>query len=469
MNLTQDTIAFKGSNTNAKFALYFDVYLFLNSTMKLFRLFAKFIVILVLFGFVILQASGQSQPINPPPASQKFPVAKPSSVSAPSNQSIIKIEVGAENTDQYLPLIRNKRVGIIANQTSTIGKQHLVDSLLRLGIKIVMVFAPEHGFRGDAANGAHIENGIDAKTGLPIVSLYGKNSKPSKSDLSKIDVLLFDIQDVGTRFYTFLTTLHYAMQACSEFGKPIILLDRPNPNGFYIDGPILKHGFESMVGVYPIPIVHGMTLAELAQMINGEGWLKDSMHPKIKSCKLTVIKCNNYNHNRSYELPIPPSPNLPNQNAIYLYPTLCLFEGSNMISVGRGTNKPFECFGAPWMKQGTYSFCPKNIPGKALNPPFLGDTCRGVLLNDFAQDFLISYNHLYIEWLVMLYDECQDQTKFFNAFFPKLAGSNLLQEQIKSGLKPSQIRQSWQDDIDRFIKLREPYLLYPFNASIGLY
>jgi uncharacterized protein YbbC (DUF1343 family) len=282
-----------------------------------------------------------------------------------------------------------------------------------------------------------------------------------------MDVVIFDIQDVGTRFYTYLTTLHYVMQACADNNKPLIVLDRPNPNGFYVDGPLLQPQLKSMVGVHPIPIVHGMTLGELAKMINTEGWLKDSIQPKRKACKLTVIPCSHYTHNRSYQLPVPPSPNLPTQNAIYLYPTLCLLEGTN-VSMGRGTDKPFECFGAPWLKQGTYSFVPRAIAGKSLTPPFLGDTCHGVLLSNFASEFIVSYKHLYIEWLVMLYQECPDKSKFFNSFFDKLAGTTMLKQQIIQGLKPSEIRDSWQADTEAFLKKRKPYLLYPFDPNLGL-
>lgn len=393
--------------------------------------------------------------------------AKPSAIINPATQNQLPIVTGAENTQAYLPLLRNKRIGVVANPTSLVGKTHLIDTLKALGLNISLVFAPEHGFRGDAENGAHIHSDIDLKTGLKISSLYGKNVKPSSTDMKSLDVVVFDIQDVGTRFYTYLTTLHYVMQACADNNKLLILLDRPNPNGFFIDGPVLEPQFKSMVGMHPIPIVHGMTLGELALMINGKGWLKDSIQPKRKPCKLNVIACSNYNHNRSYTLPIPPSPNLPTQNAIYLYPTLCLLEGI-AVSMGRGTEKPFECFGAPWLKQGTHTFIPKAIPGKSINPPFLGDTCHGVLLTDFASEFIISYKHIYIEWLTMLYQEAPDKNLFFNAFFDKLAGTATLRKQIIAGVKPNDIRESWRSKIDAFIALRQPYLLYSYDANIGL-
>lgn len=403
--------------------------------------------------------------VNKPSA--PYQQAKPSNIITPSNQQVLPIGVGAENLSAYLPLLKNKRIGIVANPTSRVGKTHLIDTLISLGIQITGVFAPEHGFRGDAENGAHIQNDVDPKTGIKIISLYGKHVKPTAEDLKNMDVLLFDIQDVGTRFYTYLSTLHYVMQACSDHNKSLILLDRPNPNGFYIDGPILQPHLKSMVGIHPIPIVHGMTLGELAKMINGEGWLKDSLQPKRKPCKLTVIACTHYTHNRSYTLPVAPSPNLPTQNAIYLYPTLCLLEGTG-VSMGRGTDKPFECFGAPWLKQGTYQFVPRAIAGKSLTPPFLGDTCHGVLLSNFANEFIISYKHLYIEWLLMLYQECPDKSKFFNAFFDKLAGTPELKAQIIQGKSPREIRDGWQVGLTDFEKKRKPYLLYPYDPNLGL-
>ncbi len=440
MNLTQDTTTFKGSSLHALVTI---------ALQTICGLFCPFLL---------------AQPAKPQAA---YNQAKPSNIIASNIQMMPAISVGAENTADYLTLLKNKRVGIVANPTSRIGNTHLIDSLKTLGINITGVFAPEHGFRGDAENGAHIHNDIDPKTGLKIISLYGKHVKPTADDLKNMDVVVFDIQDVGTRFYTYLTTLHYVMQACSDNNKPLVVLDRPNPNGFYVDGPVLESNLKSMVGVHPIPIVHGMTLGELAKMINGQGWLKDSTSPKRKSCKLTVIPCKNYTHNRSYQLPVSPSPNLPTQNAIYLYPTLCLLEGTP-VSMGRGTDKPFECFGAPWLKQGTYSFVPRAIPGKSLNPPYLGDSCHGVLLSNFASEFIVSYKHLYIEWLVMLYQECPDKSKFFNPFFDKLAGTPMLKQQIIQGLKPGEIRDSWQAGIDQFLALRKPYLLYPFDPNIGL-
>lgn len=268
------------------------------------------------------------------------------------------IQVGAEQTHLYLPILKDKKVAVVTNHTAILNKTHLVDTLLKVGIEVLKIFAPEHGFRGDAANGEHISNGKDEKTGLPIISLYGKNKKPTKEQLKDVEIVIFDIQDVGVRFYTYLTTMHYAMEACAENEVDFMVLDRPNPNGYYVDGPILDLKHQSMVGMHPIPLVHGMTLGELALMIRSE-----FLPSNLKPLKLTVIPCQFYDHNRYYELPIPPSPNLPSSESIILYPTMGLFEGIN-ISMGRGTDKPFECFGAPWLTTGNYYFTPKNIPEK---------------------------------------------------------------------------------------------------------
>lgn len=379
-----------------------------------------------------------------------------------SNVSVAQILTGADQTELYLQKIKNKRVAIVANPTSVIGKTHLVDSLFSLKIKIKKIFAPEHGFRGEAANGDKIHNSIDPKTNIPILSLYGKNIKPTKKDLADVDMVIFDIQDVGVRFYTYLTTLHYVMEACAEFKKPLIIFDRPNPNGYYIDGPILEEKYKSMVGMHPIPLVHGMTLGELGRMINGEKWLTGG-----KQCQLEVIPVKNYDHNMYYELPVAPSPNLPTITSIHLYPTLGLFEGTEM-SMGRGTNKPFECFGAPWLKIGNYSFTPQNIPGKAVNPPFVNQTCKGFLLTDFANDYIITYKLLYIEWFVLLYKECPNKATFFNSFIDKLAGTESFRTQVQAGKTPTEIRKSWQTGLQKFKVQRLPYLIYPYDNELGL-
>lgn len=374
------------------------------------------------------------------------------------------IKVGAERMTDYLPLLKGKMVGLVTNHTALINGTHLVDTLIKRGISIKRIFAPEHGFRGDAANGEHISNGKDPKTGLPIISLYGKNKKPTPDQIKDLDILVFDLQDVGVRFYTYLSTMHFCMEACAENGINFMVLDRPNPNGYYIDGPILELQHQSMVGMHPVPLVHGMTLGELALMIRGKSWI----HQK-DSLKLTVIPCENYDHNRYYKLPIAPSPNLPTPESIILYPTLGLFEGIN-ISMGRGTEKPFECFGAPWLKTGKYKFTPKNIPGKANNPPFLGQECQGMLVSDFASEYLISFRHIYLEWIILLYQEYpkEQNTPFFNAFFTKLAGTESLRHQIESGKSAEQIRESWSSDIEKFIIERKPYLIYPYYDGLGL-
>ncbi len=380
-----------------------------------------------------------------------------------------KIKTGADQMDIYLPLLGNKNIAIVANQTSVIRGKHLVDTLLSRGIKIKKIFAPEHGFRGDAANGEHVKSGKDVKTGLPIISLYGKHVAPTDDDLKGIDIVIFDIQDVGVRYYTYLSTLHYVMESCAQFNKELIVLDRPNPNIHYVDGPLLDTAFKSMVGLHPIPLVHGMTLGELARMIQGEKWI-----PNAQKLKLSVISVLNYNRNFKYHLPIAPSPNLPTNASIILYPSLGLFEGT-IMSMGRGTDKPFECFGAPWLNSGTYEFKPINIPGKAMNPPYLNQNCRGILLTEFAEDYLVNFQHVYIEWLVFLHqeyinylktlspEEKSKQPPFFNTFFKKLAGTEELQEQIEGGLSPEQIRKTWLTDIEAFKKRRSPYLIYTEN------
>lgn len=373
-----------------------------------------------------------------------------------------EIITGAEQTYLYLNKLKGKKVAVVANPTSMIGRTHLVDSLFSLKINIKKIFAPEHGFRGEAANGDHIDNSIDPKTNIPIVSLYGKNIKPSKKDLKNIDVVIFDIQDVGVRFYTYLTTLHYVMEACAENNKQLIVFDRPNPNGYYVDGPILEEKFKSMVGMHPIPLVHGMTLGELAKMINGEHWLPNNL-----TCKLDVVPVQNYFHNLFYPLPVAPSPNLPNATSIILYPSLGLFEGTQ-VSMGRGTDKPFECIGAPWLKIGNYQFTPLNIPGKAVNPPYVNQNCRGFLLTDFANDYIVTYKRIYLDWLVLLYKDCPDKSKFFNSFFDKLIGTESVRSQIIEGKSAVEIRKSWEPGLKLFLEKRSPYMMYTYDEDLGL-
>ncbi len=365
------------------------------------------------------------------------------------------VVLGAERMDAYLKELKGKRVGLVVNQTSTIGNTHLVDTLKSLGINIAKVFAPEHGFRGDHSAGAVIKNGIDNKTGLPVVSLYGSTKKPSVSMLEDIDVMVFDIQDVGVRFYTYISTMHYVMEACAEQGKQVIVLDRPNPNGFYIDGPVLQEAYKSFIGMHPIPLVHGLTVAELAQMINGEKWLKNGVQ-----CSLLVVPCLNYNHQTLYQLPIKPSPNLPNMNSVYLYPYLGLFEGTN-VSIGRGTELPFQVVGRPGFK-GSYSFTPKNIPGVADDPKFEGELCEGEIVMDVKDSSLFANPKVDLKWLMKFYTTNRaEDGEFFKDFFYKLSGNKTLKDQIESGLSEAEIRKTWQADLNTYKAKRNLYLLYP--------
>ena len=367
------------------------------------------------------------------------------------------ILTGAERTELYLPLLEGKSIGIVANQTSVIGDIHLVDSLMSVkdaGILIRKVFCPEHGFRGEAEAGLIIEDGTDAKTGLPVVSLYGSNRKPPAEVLEDLDLVIFDIQDVGARFYTYISTLFYVMQACAEQNKELILLDRPNPNGFYVDGPVLDTSFRSFVGMHAVPVVYGMTIGEYGQMINGEGWLGRGLE-----CDLTVIPCLNYDHTKLYELPVSPSPNLPTMNSIYLYPSTCFFEGT-VISEGRGTAFPFETFGHPLLENAEFTYVPESIPGKSTRPKLEGETCRGMdlrhLRNSTSRD-----TQLNLSWLLFAYENFPDKDGFFIPYFEKLAGTAELRRQIREGWTEEKIRASWSDELDVFKLIRKKYLLYP--------
>ena len=357
------------------------------------------------------------------------------------------LQLGAEQTDKYFPMLNNKSIGVLGNQSSLIGTTHLVDSLLSAKLQVVKVFSPEHGFRGTADAGAHIENGIDEKTGLPIISLYGSNKKPTESQLEGIEILVFDIQDVGARFYTYISTLHYVMEAAAQNNIPLFVLDRPNPNGHYMDGPILDTAYRSFVGMHPIPIVHGMTIGEYAQMINGQKWLKDSLE-----CDLTVIPMLGYNKQMSYDLPVKPSPNLPNAQAVNLYPSLCLFEGTN-VSVGRGTDLPFQHYGAPYLES-DYSFVPESGAG-AKYPKQEGEKCYG---QDLRQ--LPKLSQLDLSFLIDAYKACPEKEDFFNAFFDKLAGGNTLRISIIEGKSIKDIRQSWSEELLEFEHMRNTYIIY---------
>ncbi|MEA5461312.1 DUF1343 domain-containing protein [Arcicella sp. LKC2W] len=361
------------------------------------------------------------------------------------------LKTGAEQTNLYISDLKSKTVALVVNHTSTIGKTHLADSLISLGIKIKTIFAPEHGFRGTADAGEHVKNGIDKKTGLPIVSLYGSNKKPSAAQLEGIDIVIFDIQDVGTRFYTYTSTMHYVMEACAEQTKELLILDRPNPNGHYVDGEVLNKKFASFVGLNTIPVVHGCTVGELAQMINGEGWLGGN-----KKCNLKVIKCLNYNHSMPYSPPIAPSPNLPNLQSMLLYPSICFFEGT-VVSVGRGTDKQFQVIGSPNPKNGSFTFKPEDKAG-ATNPPQEGKLCYGLDLSKInARSSKIN-----LKYVIDFYNNSEDKTKFFSSpsFFDKLAGSDSLRKQIIAGVSEQQIRASWKNDLDKYKAIRKKYLIY---------
>ena len=361
---------------------------------------------------------------------------------------------GAAQVDEYISLLQGKRVGLTANHTSLVGDKHLVDVLVAQGINIVCIYSPEHGFRGTADAGAHIASDKDPATGIPIVSLYGKNRKPAAKDLEKIDYMVFDMQDVGLRFFTYLSTLHYVMEACAEQGIPLLILDRPNPNGFYVDGPVLETQHRSFVGMHPIPVVHGMTLGELAQMINGEQWLNKGVQ-----CAITVIPCKHYTRQTLYRLPVKPSPNLPNMQAVYLYASLCFFEGT-AISLGRGTEFPFQVFGHPDFKAVySFSFMPESTQG-ASNPPLKNQLCYGVDLRNYPESELISNPHIRLEWLLEAYKNFSKKSEFFTNYFTTLWGTTRIQKMIEQGASEQQIRDSWQAEVEQFLILRKQYLLY---------
>lgn len=366
-----------------------------------------------------------------------------------------EVVVGAERIDAYLGKISNKKIAIVANQTSIVKGVHLVDTLLSLGIDIKHVYAPEHGFRGKAEAGARIESGKDTKTGLQVISLYGKNKKPTVESMQGVDVVIFDIQDVGARFYTYISTMHYVMQTAAEAGVKVIVLDRPNPNGFYVDGPIREPEFESFIGMHPIPVVHGMTVGELALMINGQEWLGKDIR-----CDVEVIRCGNYSHLDLYELPVKPSPNLPNAASIYLYPSLCLFEGTK-VSIGRGTDSPFQIIGHPLHEEGSFDFVPRSIPGVSENPKYKGETCRGNNLKSFGEFYFTTGRKLYLEWLIGMYESYPNQSEFFQAnLFDKLAGTSSVREMVKAGKTTEEIRNSWEPALSEFKNNRKLYLLY---------
>ncbi|MBA7654853.1 hypothetical protein ES703_62746 [subsurface metagenome] len=361
---------------------------------------------------------------------------------------------GAQQMDKYLPLILDRKMALVVNHTSLVGDTHLVDTLLSRGIEIsdvIRVFVPEHGLRGNFDAGQEVENGRDPVTGIPVVSLYGKHKKPLPADLEGVDLVLFDIQDVGTRFYTYISTLHYVMEACAEHGVPLVVLDRPNPNGGYVDGPILEPEFTSFVGMHPIPVVYGLTIGELARMINGEGWLAGGIQ-----CDLTVIPCAHYHHGSPVSMAVRPSPNLTSDHAIALYPSTCFFEGT-VVSEGRGTPMPFEVYGHPDL-QGNFSFTPGSIPGASMYPKLKGQVCFGEDLRGFLPGG--GWNRLYLEFIMNAYQEFPRKEEFFTPYFEKLAGTADLRLQIQAGWDQSRIRASWKPGLDNYLKMRESYLIY---------
>ncbi|WP_392346589.1 exo-beta-N-acetylmuramidase NamZ domain-containing protein [uncultured Polaribacter sp.] len=373
-----------------------------------------------------------------------------------AQSSDLKVETAAARIGLYVNLLKGKNIAVVANQTSVIFKElykkkqearHLVDSLLTLGIEVKKVFAPEHGFRGKADAGEVVKDGFDTKTGLQIISLYGKNKKPSTTQLKGIDIVVFDIQDVGARFYTYISSLHYVMEACAEAGIPVIILDRPNPNSHYIDGPVLEAKHTSFVGMHTVPVVYGMTIGEYGQMINGEKWLKNGIQ-----CDLKVIPLKNYNHQTKYSLPIKPSPNLPNDKSINLYPSLCFFEGTN-VSAGRGTEMQFQIYGSPYITKSSFTFAPQANEGSKY-PKYKKQRCFGEDLRTAK-----NLNKLDLSYLLRAYQQ-NTSKEFFNTFFTKLAGTEKLQEQIEQGLSEKEIRKTWVQDIISFKKIRKKYLLY---------
>lgn len=390
------------------------------------------------------------------------------SISFSQNDDYERIYAGAENPELYLTLMLNQRVGVVTNQTGMlyVGTRlysmsaetlkedvHLVDFLVSRRVDVKKIFSPEHGFRGDMDAGETVKSGKDIQTGLPIVSLYGNNKKPTPEQLADIDVLLFDIQDVGARFYTYISTLHYIMEAAAENGKRVIVLDRPNPNGHYVDGPVLDMKFKSFVGMHPVPVVYGMTIGEYAKMINGEKWLANGVE-----CRLTVVPLKNYTHRRYYRLPVKPSPNLPNDKSINLYPSTCFFEAFNG-SEGRGTDKPFQVYGSPYLKNMPYQFIPKPNSG-AKSPRFEGQICFGEDLSDVP--FL---EEIKLEWLIKAYQNYEGKEPFFikqsgEFWIDKLAGTDQLRKQIEQGMTETQIKATWQADLEHFRQIRKKYLLY---------
>ncbi len=384
-------------------------------------------------------------------------------INTPHTATASSIITGADQTERYLPLLKGKRVALLANQTTIIGKTHLVDSLQKLGINIVKVFGPEHGFRGKASAGDKVSDEIDKATGIPIISLYGAKSKATKEDLADVDILIYDLQDVGCRFYTNINALARLMESCAESNKELLVLDRPNPNGYLIDGPVLDMAFKSGIGMFPIPISYGMTAGEFAQMLNGEGWLANK-----EKCKITVIPVANYDHDMEYTLPVSPSPNLNTKQAILLYPSTCLFEGI-YLNHGRGTYFPFTVMGSPELKgKYNFSYTPTGIKGMAETPLFMDQVCYGIDLRNYNTDLLRKSKQINISWIIELYNAFPHKEKFFDftlskemGSIDKLSGQNAFKYQVMTGMPEAEIRKTWEPGLNKFKEMRKKYLLYP--------
>lgn len=402
----------------------------------------KWISLFLLIGCNSVAVNTESSPVNETETKNVEP-------------KIQKLKVGAAQTDLYFPILKGKKIALVVNQTSTFQETHLVDTLVQAGMNIQLIFAPEHGFRGEADAGENVKDGKDAKTDISIVSLHGKRKKPLPEDLSEIDFVVFDIQDVGARFYTYISTMSYVMEACAEQNIPFLVLDRPNPNGHYVDGPILKKEYASFIGLHSVPVVHGLTVGEYAQMVNGEKWLKNGIQVDLK-----VIKCRDYDHNYFYELPIKPSPNLPNMRSIYLYPSLCFFEGTS-VNIGRGTEQQFQVFGDPKFTKGSYNYTPQSMPG-AKYPKHQGKNCNGYDLSNLELIYLQKQSKINLTYLLDFYHNFPDQENFFlkNKFFDKLAGTDALRLDIIAGKTEADIRAAWQADLEEYESMRKKYLLY---------
>lgn len=383
-------------------------------------------------------------------------------ISTQSRAKAAKIITGAEQPNEYLPYLKGKRVGILANPTTISGNQHLVDFLLSKGIKVIKVFGPEHGFRGNASAGVKVDDEKDPATGIKIISLYGAKRKPSREDLADVDVMIFDIQDVGARFYTYINVLRDVMESCAEFKKELIILDRPNPNGYLVDGPVLDMSLKSGIGQFPVPIAHGMTIAEFAQMINGEGWLANKMRSKLK-----IVRVQNYHHDMEYILPIKPSPNLNTQQSVMLYPSTCLFEGT-ILNHGRGTHSPFAVLGSPLLKgKYSFSFTPVSIPGMSETPLHMNEVCYGLDLRNYDTRELRKSKKINLKWMMELYGAYPEKEKFFDKSYSKqigdidkLSGTRDFKQQIIAGKTEEEIRKSWEPELTNYKKTRKKYLLY---------